>query len=417
MEDTVSRRVVITGVGVISPLGNNLELFWNNLKNGTSGISKIERLDTSELAVKIAGEIKNFNCEDYMDKKLASRMDRYAQYGVAAITQAVKDANLEHLNGIDPYRVGVIVGSGIGGLQTLQDNATIIVEKGPRRVSPMFVPASILDIVSGYGAMLYGFRGPNYAVTSACATGPHTMVSGFNHIRLNEADIMITGGTECTLTTLGLAGFIQARALSTHYNDEPQKASRPFDKDRDGFVMGEGAGILVLEEYEHAKKRGVHIYGELLSYGATADAYHITAPHPDGEGAGMAMKIAMKNGNIFPEDVDLVNMHGTSTPLGDIAETKAVKLALGDAAYKTNCNSTKSMMGHPLGAAGALEAIAILKMMEQNTIHPTINIDNQDPECDLNYTANKAIQKDLNIVLSNSFGFGGHNVSLAFKKI
>lgn len=254
MEDTVSRRVVITGVGVISPLGNNLELFWNNLKNGTSGISKIERLDTSELAVKIAGEIKNFNCEDYMDKKLASRMDRYAQYGVAAITQAVKDANLEHLNGIDPYRVGVIVGSGIGGLQTLQDNATIIVEKGPRRVSPMFVPASILDIVSGYGAMLYGFRGPNYAVTSACATGPHTMVSGFNHIRLNEADIMITGGTECTLTTLGLAGFIQARALSTHYNDEPQKASRPFDKDRDGFVMGEGAGILVLEEYEHAKK-------------------------------------------------------------------------------------------------------------------------------------------------------------------
>ena len=413
----MSRRVVITGIGIISPLGNTMELFWDNLKNGKSGISKIERIDTSELAVKIAGEIKNFNPEDYMDRKLSSRMDRYAQYGVSAITQAVKDANLENLDGIDPYRAGVIVGSGIGGLQTLQDNASIIIEKGPRRVSPMFVPASILDIVAGYGAMLYGFKGPNYAVTSACATGPHTMVCGYNHIRLNEADIMITGGTECTLTSLGIAGFSQARALSTGYNDDPEKASRPFDVDRDGFVMSEGAGILILEEYEHAKKRGVHIYGELLSYGATADAYHITAPHPEGEGAGMAMKIAMKNGNFTPEEVDLVNMHGTSTPLGDIAETKAVKFALGEAAYKTNCNSTKSMLGHPLGAAGALEAIAILKMIEQSTIHPTINIFNQDAECDLNYTANKAVQKDLNIVMSNSFGFGGHNVSLAFKKI
>lgn len=414
----MDRRVVITGVGVISPLGNTVETFWDNLKLGKSGISKIERFDTTDLAVKIAGEIKSFNPEDYMDRKLSSRMDRYAQYGVAAVSQAVKDAKLEDITDtVDPYRIGVTVGSGIGGLQTLQDNAIIIVEKGPKRVSPMFVPASILDIVAGYAAMLHNFKGPNYAVTSACATGPHSMIAAFNHIRLNETDIMIAGGTECTLTTLGMAGFIQARALSTHFNDDPKRASRPFDVDRDGFVMSEGAGILVLEEYEHAKKRGVHIYGELVSYGTTADAYHITAPHPNGEGAGMSMKIAMKNGNIVPKDIDLINMHGTSTPLGDIAETKAIKFALGEAAYDISCNSTKSMLGHPLGAAGALEAIAIFKMMENNIIHPTINLDNQDPECDLNYTANKALKKELNIVLSNSFGFGGHNVTLAFKKI
>ncbi len=413
----MNRRVVITGVGVISPLGNTVDLFWDSLKSGKSGISKIERFDTTDFAVKIAGEIKSFNPEDYMEKKLASRMDRYAQYGVAATVQAVSDAGLDKIQGLDPYRVGVTIGSGIGGMQTLQDNAISIFEKGPKRVSPMFVPASILDIVAGYGAMLYDFRGPNYAVTSACATGPHSMVSAYNHIRLNDADIMLAGGAECALTGLGMAGFIQARALSSHFNDDPQKASRPFDVDRDGFVMSEGAGIVVLEEYEHAKKRGAKIYAELISYGTSADAYHITAPHPDGEGAGMAMKIAMKNANLSAKDIDLINMHGTSTPLGDIAETKAIKFALGEDAYKVNCNSTKSMMGHPLGAAGALEAIAIFKMMEESIIHPTINIDNQDPECDLNYTANKAVNKDVTIALSNSFGFGGHNVSLAFKKI
>ncbi|MGL5955164.1 MAG: beta-ketoacyl-ACP synthase II [Brevinema sp.] len=413
----MNRRVVVTGVGVISPLGNHVDLFWDNLKSGKSGISKIERFDTSDLAVKIAGEIKSFNPEDYMEKKQASRMDRYAQYGIAALTQAVSDSGLDTFKDFDPYRVGVTIGSGIGGLQTLQDNAFIIIEKGAKRVSPMFVPASILDIVSGYASILYDFKGPNYAVTSACATGPHSMVSAFNHIRLNEADIMIAGGTECTLTTLGMAGFIQARALSTNFNDQPTRASRPFDVDRDGFVMSEGAGILVLEEYEHAKKRGVKIYAELLSYGTTADAYHITAPHPEGEGAGMAMKIAMKNAGLVAKDIDLINMHGTSTPLGDIAETKAIKFALGEQAYTINCNSTKSMLGHPLGAAGALEAIAIFKMMEDGIIHPTINIDHQDPECDLNYTANQAVKKDVSIVLSNSFGFGGHNVSLAFKKV
>lgn len=413
----MSRRVVITGVGVISPLGHTVNSFWDNLKSGKSGISKIERIDTSDLAVKIAGEIKDFNSEDYMDKKIASRMDRFAQYGVAAIDIAVKNAKIDSLDGLDPYRIGVTVGSGIGGLQTLQDNAIIIREKGPRRVSPMFIPASILDIASGYAAMIYGFKGVNYAVTSACATGPHSLIAAYNHIRLGDADIMIAGGTECTLTTLGIAGFVQVRALSSNFNDDPTRASRPFDIDRDGFVMGEGAGILVLEEYEHAMKRGVPIYGEFLSYGATADAYHITAPHPNGEGAGMAMKIAMKNANLSPKDIDLINMHGTSTPLGDIAETKAIKLALGEDAYKIKCNSTKSMLGHSLGATGSIEAIAILKMMEHSIIHPTINIDNQDPECDLDYTANVAVEKDVNIALSNSFGFGGHNVSIALKKI
>ncbi len=413
----MNRRVVITGVGVISPLGNTVDLFWDSLKSGKSGISKIERFDTTDLAVKIAGEIKSFNPEDYMDKKLGSRMDRFAQYGVAAITQAVSDSGIDKISDLDPYRVGLTVGSGIGGMQTLQDNAISIFERGPKRVSPMFVPASILDIASGYGAMLYNFKGPNYAVTSACATGPHSMVTAYNHIRLNDADVMIAGGAECALTSLGMAGFVQARALSNHFNDSPEKASRPFDVDRDGFVMSEGAGVVVLEEYEHAKKRGAKIYAELISYGATADAYHITAPHPDGEGAGMAMKLAMKNANLSSTDIDLINMHGTSTPLGDIAETKAIKFALGQDAYNVHCNSTKSMIGHPLGAAGALEAIAIFKMMEEGIIHPTINIDNQDPECDLNYTPNKAVNKNINIALSNSFGFGGHNVSLAFKKI
>ena len=413
----MNRRVVITGVGAITSIGQDIDTFWNNLKSGKSGISKIERFDTTDLATKIAGEIKDFDPVNYMDKKLASRMDKYAQYGVAALTQAVKDAKLEDISGIDPYRIGVTIGSGIGGLQTLQDNASIIIEKGPRRVSPMFVPASILDIVAGYASMLYGFKGVNYAVTSACATGPHSMVAAFNHIRLGDADIMVAGGAECALTSLGVAGFVQARALSTNFNDTPTKASRPFDIDRDGFVISEGAGVLVMEEYEHAKKRGAHIYGEFLGYGATADAYHITAPRPDGEGAGMAMKIAMKNANIQASDIDLINMHGTSTPLGDIAETKAIKYALGKEAYDISCNSTKSMIGHALGAAGALEVIAILKMMETGIIHPTINIDNPDPECDLNYTPNLAVEKEVNIALSNSFGFGGHNVSLALKKI
>ncbi|MGL4388648.1 MAG: beta-ketoacyl-ACP synthase II [Brevinema sp.] len=411
------KRVVITGMGAITPLGLNVQEFWNKLKTGQSGISKIERFDTTDFGTKIAGEIKNFVVEDYIDKKLASRMDLFCQFGVATARAAIKDARLDVPQNLNLDRIGVVVGSGIGGLQTFEDNSGILLSKGPRRVSPMFVPMSILDMISGYISMEYGYRGPNYAITSACATGPHSIMSGFNHIRLGEADIMIAGGGESTVTQLGMAGFIQARALSSNFNDTPELASRPFDKDRDGFVMAEGAGILVLEEYEHAIKRGAKIYGEMLSYGATADAYHITAPHPEGLGASTAMDIAIKNAGIKTEDIDLINMHGTSTPLGDIAETQAIKKTFGEHAYKLYCNSTKSMSGHALGAAGAMEAIAIMKMMEESVIHPTINIFNQDPECDLNYTANIAVNKELNYVLSNSFGFGGHNVSLVFKKI
>lgn len=411
------RRVVVTGMGAITPLGDNVQTLWNNLKAGKSGISKIERFDTTDFAVKIGGEIKNFNPENYMDKKLASRMDLYCQFGVATAKEAVHDAGLDKYSNIQLDRIGVIVGSGIGGLQTLQDNAEALLTRGPKRISPMFIPSAILDMAAGYIAMEYGYRGPNYAVTSACATGPHSMLAGFNHIRLGEADIMIVGGAESALTPLGIGGFIQARALSSNFNDTPEKASRPFDIDRDGFVMSEGAGILVLEEYEHAIKRGAKIYGEFVSYGATADAYHITAPHPEGLGAAAAMEIALKNAGIEKNMIDLINMHGTSTPLGDIAETQAIKKVFGKEAYNINCNSTKSMLGHALGAAGALEAIAIMKMMEESIIHPTINIDNQDSECDLNYTPNKSINKEVSFALSNSFGFGGHNVSLVFKKI
>ncbi|MGL4366965.1 MAG: beta-ketoacyl-ACP synthase II [Brevinemataceae bacterium] len=410
------RRVVITGMGAITPLGSSVDIFWENLKAGRSGISKIERFDTSDSAAKIAGEIKNFVAEDYMDKKLASRMDRFSQFGVAALKEAVESSRLNS-ESIDKQRVGVVLGSGIGGLDTLQENAFNLINKGARRVSPMFIPGSILDIVSGYAAMIYGFTNANYAVTSACATGVHSLIAGFNHIRLGDADVMIAGAAESALTSLGVIGFVQARALSTHFNHEPEKASRPFDIDRDGFVMSEGAGILVLEEYEHALKRNVPILGEIISYGATADAYHITAPHPEGIGAGSAMKQALQRANLQPKDIDLINMHGTSTPLGDIAETKAIKVAFGEQAYHVHCNSTKSMLGHSLGAAGALESIAIMKMMEQSCIHPTINLDNQDPECDLNYTPNVAQVKDINIAMNNSFGFGGHNVSVIFKKL
>lgn len=411
------RRVVITGMGALTPLGRNVEQTWENLAAGKSGITRIDRFDVSDLPVQIAGEIKNFNAEDFMDKKLASRMDRFAQYGFIAAHEAIKHSKITEYAGLDKSRVGVLIGSGIGGLQSLYENAQNHLERGYKRVSPLFVPMSILDIISGYVAIEHGFMGPNYAVTSACATGSHSLMSAFNHIRLGDADVIIAGGAECTLTPLGLSGFIQARALSTHFNDTPEKASRPFDIDRDGFVMSEGSGIMVLEEYEHAVKRGANIYGEFIGYGATADAHHITAPHPNGEGAGLAMKHALSMSGLKPESIDLINTHGTSTPLGDIAETQAVKFAFGEEAYRVKLNSTKSMIGHTLGAAGAIEGIAILKMMEHNLIHPTINLDHQDPECDLDYTPNKAEKHDIKVAMSNSFGFGGHNVSVIFKKV
>lgn len=413
----MKKRVVITGMGAITPLGLNVSQLWDNLLAGKSGISLIERYDVSTFPAKIAGTIKIFHPEDFMDKKLASRMDLYAQFGFAAAMEAVAQSGLKNYTGLDKSRCGVTVGSGIGGLQSLADNAHAIQEKGYKRVSPLFIPMSILDILAGYIAIENGFTGVNYAVTSACASGSHSMICAYNHIILDDCDVVVAGGAEAAATALGMAGFMQARALSTKYNDTPEKSSRPFDIGRDGFVMSEGGGVVVMEEYEHALKRGAPIFGEFLGYGATADAHHITAPHPDGEGAGTAMVKALKMGSTSPDMIDLVNAHGTSTPLGDIAETKAIKFAMGEAAYKTNVQSTKSMLGHSLGAAGALEAIAILKAMETGIVHPTINIENQDPECDLNYTPNKAVKKTVNYAISNSFGFGGHNASLLFKKI
>lgn len=404
-------------MGAVSPLGLDVASYWEGLAAGKSGVARIDRFDVSTFPTQIAGLVKGFVPEDHMDKKLASRMDRYAQMGMAAASQAVRHSGLLDYAALDKSRCGVTVGSGIGGLQSLCDNADAILQKGHRRVSPLFIPMSILDILAGYIAIEYGLMGVNYAVTSACATGNHSMIAAFNHICLGDSDVMIAGGAEAAVTPLGMAGFMQARALSTQYNDTPEKASRPFDLGRDGFVIAEGASVVVMEEYEHARKRGANIYGEFLGYGATDDAHHITAPHPNGEGAGLAMKKAMAMGQISPDKIDLVNMHGTSTPLGDIAETKAVKYAMGEAAYGASMNSTKSLIGHSLGAAGTLEAIAILKMMETGIIHPTINIDNPDPECDLDYTPNKAVKRDLTYVLSNSFGFGGHNASVLFKKI
>ncbi|MGL5722472.1 MAG: beta-ketoacyl-ACP synthase II [Brevinema sp.] len=412
-----NKRIVITGMGAISPLGLDVETFWSGLVAGKSGVDLIDRYDVTDYPVKIAGMVKGFDPSAMMDKKLASRMDRYAQMGFVAAKQAVEQSGLMNYANLDKSRCGVTVGSGIGGLQSLADNADSLHQKGYRRVSPMFIPMSILDILSGYIAIEYGFTGANYAVTSACASGNHSMISAYNHIRLGDCDVVVAGGAEAAVTALGMAGFMQARALSTAFNDTPSRASRPFDVARDGFVMAEGAGIVVMESYEHAMKRNAPIFGEVIGYGVTADAYHITAPHPDGEGAGTAFKNAMKMANVTPDMIDLVNTHGTSTPLGDIAETKAVKFAMGDAAYKTNLNSTKSMIGHSLGAAGTLEAIAVMKMMETGMIHPTINLENPDPECDLNYTPNKAVQKEVNYAISNSFGFGGHNASVLFRKI
>lgn len=404
-------------MGVISPLGLDVATFWQGLVQGKSGVTLIDRFDVSTFSSKIAGHVKNFEAENFMDKKLASRMDRYAQMGMAAAKEAIAQSGFLNFAGLDKTRCGSTVGSGIGGLQSLVDNADALLQKGHRRVSPLFIPMSILDILTGYIAIEYGLMGVNYAVTSACATGNHSMICAYNHIRLGDSDVMIAGGAEAAANPLGMAGFMQARALSTQYNDTPEKASRPFDLGRDGFVIAEGASVVVLENYEHAVKRGAPIFGELIGYGATDDAHHITAPHPDGEGAGTAMKKAMAMGKVTPDMIDLVNMHGTSTPLGDIAETKAIKYAMGDAAYKTSCNSTKSLIGHSLGAAGTLEAIAICKMMETGLIHPTINIDNPDPECDLDYTPHVAKQRSVNYALSNSFGFGGHNASLLFKKV
>ena len=411
----MSRRVVITGMGVISPVGVGLNRYWDNLKSGYSGIVPVTKFDTSDCPVKIGGEVpSDFNPEDFLDKKEIKRLDNFSIYALIAAEEAIRHAGLEE--GIpDMDRFGVVVGSGVGGLLTMEEQNKRLLNRGFRGVSPLFIPMYILDIAAGHISMKWGLKGPNYAVVSACATGTTAIGDALRHIQYGDADIFIAGGTEACITPIAYAGFANMRALSRR-NDEPEKASRPFDSDRDGFVMGEGAGLLILEELEHAHNRGAKIHAELIGYGATADAYHITAPAPGGEGAMRAMKRAVKDGGVEPEDVDYINAHGTSTPFNDKNESLAIKTLFGEHAYKLNVSSTKSMTGHLLGAAGGIEAIAAIMAIKKNVIPPTINYDTPDPECDLNYTPNSAVDKSVSIAMSNTFGFGGHNAVLLFKE-
>ncbi len=411
------RRVVVTGMGALTPIGLTVEEFWNGLINGKSGSAAITSFDTSRLDTKFACELKGFEVTKFMDRKSARRLDKYAQYAAAAAMQAVSDSSLnpETLSEDEKSRIGVIFGSGIGGIETFYNQSVINHTEGPQRISPFFIPMLIPDIASGFISIHYGFRGPNYCIVSACATANNNMIDGFMLIKNGFADVIITGGSEAAINEISLGGFNASKALSTR-NDEPETASRPFDATRDGFVMGEGGGALVLEELQHAINRGAKIYAEVIGMGLSADAYHITAPHPEGTGAILAMEMAVKDAGINKEDVDYINMHGTSTQLGDIAETKAIKKVFGDHAYKMNVSSTKSMTGHLLGAAGAVEAIASILAIKNDLVPPTINFVNPDPECDLNYTFNKPQARKVNIAMSNAFGFGGHNTSVIFKK-
>jgi len=408
------RRVVITGMGAITPLGKTAPDFWNGLVSGKNGVRNIEHFDTSDFTTKFAGQIEDYNPNDYFDRKEARKMDNFCQYGMIASDEAIEDSNID-IDEIDKDRVAVIVGTGIGGMYTFYDQSVEFHDRGPRAVSPFFITKLIPDMLAGQISIKHGFRGANYCTVSACATGSHNIGLAYDTIKYGKADYAITGGSEAPVTRIGVAGFSSMRAMSTR-NDSPETASRPFDKDRDGFVLGEGAGIFFLEELESAKKRGARIYGEIVGYGFSADAYHITAPDPDGNGVYLAMTKALKDAGIKTTDVDHINMHGTSTPLGDIAETNSIKKVFGDHAYNINLNSTKSMTGHTLGAAGAIEALASLLSIYHGIVPPTINIENQDPECDLNYTANEAQVRDVTYALNNAFGFGGHNTTVVFKK-
>jgi 3-oxoacyl-[acyl-carrier-protein] synthase II len=410
----MNRRVVVTGLGVLSPIGNSTDEYWHSLLEGKSGIDTITRFDTTDFTTTIAGELKDFDPTEFIEKKESRRMDKSEQYAIAASDQALKDSSL-NLESEDMDRCGVVIGSGIGGISTFEQQHSNLKRGGPKKVSPFFIPMMIIDMCPGLVSMKFGFRGPNFATVSACASSSHAILDAYRIIQRDEADVMITGGAEATITPSALAGFCQAKALSTR-NDEPALASRPFDIGRDGFVMGEGAGILILESEEHAQKRGAKIYAEIKGAGMTADAYHLTAPHPEGYGAIKAMELALKFSNLTPEDIDYVNTHGTSTGLGDIAETKAIKKIFGERAYKILINSTKSMTGHLLGAAGSIEIIAAIKSIENQIVHPTINLDNPDPECDLDYVANVKRECKVENAISNSFGFGGHNVSVAVGK-
>ncbi len=408
------RRVVITGMGAVTPIGSTIEDFWNGLIEGRNGISYIERFDTSDHVTKFAGEIKDFDPQRYIDRKLARRMDLFTQYAVAAAKMAIEDSGILE-DDLDHDRVGVIVGSGVGGMVVFEREFQKLLESGPRRVSPFFIPMMISDISPGYISIIWGFKGPNYSTTSACATSAHAIGNAVRAIQYGEADVMIAGGSEAPITPMGLAGFNNMKALSER-NDEPQKASRPFDAKRDGFVMSEGGGIVVLEDLDHARARGARIYAEVAGVGYSEDAYHITAPDETGEGARRAMEIALKDGGLAPEDVDYINAHGTSTPFNDKIETLAIKKAFGEHAHRVAISSTKSMTGHLLGAAGAVEYIACVLAIKHGKIPPTINYEFPDPECDLNYTPNVAVEREVYAAISNSFGFGGHNVCLGVKR-
>lgn len=410
----MSNRVVVTGLGIISPVGIGIESFWSNLLEGKSGIGPVTKFDASEMPTKIAGEVKDFNVTDYIDKKEARRMDLYTQYAVSAAKMAVEDSGLD-LEKTDLNRMAVILGSGIGGIGTMEEQCRVLVNKGPNRVSPFLVPMMIVNMAAGQISINLGAKGPNYTVVSACASGTNAVGDAFNIIQRGNADIVVTGGTEAAITPLGFAGFCSMKAMSTR-NDEPSKASRPFDQERDGFVMGEGSVILILESLEHAQKRGAKIYAEVLGYGATADAHHITAPAPDGEGAARAMSLAIEDAGLKPADIDYINAHGTSTDLNDKFETLAIKQVFGESAKNVLVSSTKSMTGHLLGAAGALELAVLALAIRDSKVPPTINYENPDPECDLDYVPNLYRDKEVNYALSNSLGFGGHNATVVFGK-
>lgn len=415
MADLQLKRVVVTGLGAITPIGNNLEDYWQGLLNGKNGIGPITHFDASEYACRFAGEVKDFDPTAYISRKEAKRMDRFAQFAIAATKQALEDANLT-ITDQNAADVGVVIGTGVGGLKVMEDQKQTLLEKGPGRVSPFTVPMMIANMAAGLTAIQVGAKGPNSCTVTACAAGSHGVGEAFRLVQRGFAKAMICGGTESPITPLSVAGFASAKALSFR-NDDYGHASRPFDRDRDGFVMGEGAGILILEELEHALARGARIYGEMVGYGMTCDAYHMTAPVPEGEGATRAIKLALADGAIAPEEVSYINAHGTSTPANDKTETKAIKNALGEAIAKNILvSSTKSMTGHLLGGSGGIEAVATVMALYQDQVPPTINIENPDPECDLNYVPHHSQKATVEAALSNSFGFGGHNVTIAFRK-
>lgn len=410
------RRVVVTGMGIVSPVGSTVDTAWNAICNGRSGIKKVTSFDVDHMKTRIAGEVIDFDVANYLSPRETKRLDEFVHYGFAAAVDALEDAGLLNENPThDPERIGCALGSGIGGLKAIEDTTKAYLKGGPRKVSPFFIPGSIINMIAGYVSLKHNLKGPNLAIVTACSTATHNMGSAMRMIQYGEADAMVAGGAEFATTPTSMSGFISARAMSTR-NDEPEKASRPWDEARDGFVLSNGAGVVVLEELEHARKRGAKIYGEVIGFGMSADAFHMTAPPEDGEGAARCMRIAMQDAGVNPQEVDYINAHGTSTPLGDLAETTATKTVFGDQAYKVAISSTKSMTGHLLGAAGGVEAIFCLLSIRDSIIPPTINLDNPSDDCDLDYVPNSARETDVNIAISNSFGFGGTNGTLVFRK-